>query len=94
MVALFAVLTLGMWVPTLEAHYFTYTAVGGPVPGLTVDYGSKKQMQEAILRIRENPELGREMGERGRSEFQENWRPEIVEERLLEAYDQVFWGRP
>jgi glycosyltransferase involved in cell wall biosynthesis len=54
--------------------------------GVAVTYGSKRELQEAILRFKEDPGLAREMGERGWAEFQRNWRPELMEERLLEAY--------
>jgi glycosyltransferase involved in cell wall biosynthesis len=57
--------------------------------GIAVTYGSQKELQNAILRFRNDPDLAREMGEKGRVEFQNNWRPEIMEKRLLAAYDQV-----
>ena len=58
--------------------------------GVAVTYGSKKELQDAILKFKKNPELVRDMGEKGRTEFQRNWRPEIMEKRLLDAYDQIF----
>ena len=57
--------------------------------GIAVAYGSKKELQEAVLRFRKNPELARQMGEKGRMEFQHHWRPEIMEKRLLDAYNQL-----
>jgi len=54
--------------------------------GMAVGYGSKQELQEAILRLKDNPDLARRMGEKGQAEFQRNWRPELMEERLLEAY--------
>lgn len=54
--------------------------------GVEVPYGSRKGLQEAILRLKGDPELARRMGEKGRVEFQHNWRPELMEGRLLEAY--------
>lgn len=54
--------------------------------GVAVSYGSRQELQEAILRFRNDPALGRQMGEKGRVEFQHRWRPELMEERLLEAY--------
>ena len=61
--------------------------------GVAVNYGSKQELQEAILGFRENPDLAREMGEKGRAEFDCGWRPELMEERLLEAYAEVL-GKP
>jgi glycosyltransferase involved in cell wall biosynthesis len=57
--------------------------------GVAVTYGSKNELQEAILRFKENPDLSQEMGARGRNEFQQNWRPELMETRLLEAYSSI-----
>ena len=58
--------------------------------GVAVTYGSKKELQEAILRFKNDPELGSAMGDKGREEFQRNWRPEIMEKRLLEAYNLIL----
>lgn len=58
--------------------------------GVAVCYGSKNELQDAILQFKNNPELTRETGARGREEFQRNWRPEIMEQRLLEAYAEVL----
>jgi glycosyltransferase involved in cell wall biosynthesis len=57
--------------------------------GIAVSYGSKDELQEAILRFKNDPDLGRMMGEKGREEFERNWRPEIMERRLLEAYGHL-----
>lgn len=54
--------------------------------GLAVGYGSKQELQEAILRFRDEPDLARQMGGKGQEEFQRSWRPELMEERLLNAY--------
>ncbi len=57
--------------------------------GLSVQYGSKDELKKAILRLKNNPQLIREMGEKGKNEFEENWRPEIMEERLKECYTKL-----
>ena len=57
--------------------------------GVAVTYGSKKELQEAILQVKGNPDLARKMGEKGRAEFQLNWLPEIMERRLLDAYNLI-----
>jgi glycosyltransferase involved in cell wall biosynthesis len=46
-------------------------------------------LQEAILRFRNDPDLARQMGEKGRAEFQRHWRPEIMKKRLLDAYLEI-----
>ena len=57
--------------------------------GVAVRYGSKQELQKAILRLKDNPALARAMGEKGRAEFTRNWRPELMEERLLAAYAKI-----
>lgn len=54
--------------------------------GIAIKYSSKEELQKAILRFKNTPQLIKEMGEKGKSEFEKNWRPEIMEKRLLEAY--------
>jgi glycosyltransferase involved in cell wall biosynthesis len=61
--------------------------------GVAVTYGSKIELQDAILRFKNDPDLAREMGERGREEFQRNWRPEFMEKRLLDAYGLVLGAK-
>jgi glycosyltransferase involved in cell wall biosynthesis len=58
--------------------------------GVAVTYGSKKELQHAILLFKNNPDLALEKGEKGRAEFQRNWRPEIMEKRLLDAYGHMM----
>lgn len=57
--------------------------------GVAVPYGSKEVLKKAILMFKENPKLAQEMGARGKDEFERNWRPEIMEKRLLEAYAEL-----
>lgn len=54
--------------------------------GLAVQYGSKDELKAAVLLLKNDPQLRREMGEKGNNEYKENWRPEIMEERLRECY--------
>lgn len=58
--------------------------------GVIVKYGSKVELQKAVLYLKDNPDIAREMGERGRKEYEQNWRPEAIEARLLEAYKNVI----
>jgi glycosyltransferase involved in cell wall biosynthesis len=60
--------------------------------GIVIKYGSKEELQRAILRFKNNPHLTKGMGEKGKSEFEKNWRPEIMERRLLEAYTKIAGG--
>ncbi|MDP3110498.1 MAG: glycosyltransferase [Thermodesulfovibrionales bacterium] len=57
--------------------------------GLSIQYGSKDELKKAVLLLKNTPQLRREMGEKGKNEFEENWRPEIMEERLKECYAKL-----
>ena len=54
--------------------------------GLIVDYGSKEELQSALLRLASYPDYAKGLGCNGREEFERNWRPEIMEERLVSLY--------
>lgn len=58
--------------------------------GLAVTYGDAKELREAILTLRRDPGLLLEMGQRGRIEFEGNWRPAQMRERLLAAYRNIM----
>lgn len=62
--------------------------------GVAITYGSRKELQDAILRFKNDPDLAREMGEKGRAEFQRNWRPEFMEKRLLDTYSEAVIRDP
>lgn len=54
--------------------------------GVAVPYGSRQALKKAILLFQENPGMALKTGAMGKSEFERNWRPEVMEKRLLEAY--------
>jgi glycosyltransferase involved in cell wall biosynthesis len=58
--------------------------------GVAVTYGSIKELQDAILLFKNDPDLAREMGEKGRAEFQRNFRPDIMENRLTAMYKSLI----
>lgn len=58
--------------------------------GVAVRYGSKEELKGAILNFRKNPDLIKEMGGKGRREYERNWLPEAMEKRLLKAYEDVM----
>jgi glycosyltransferase involved in cell wall biosynthesis len=60
--------------------------------GIAIPYGDKAALKGAILALKNDPTLARQMGERGRVEFEGNWRPEVMEARLLGAYGAVVKG--
>lgn len=58
--------------------------------GVAVQYNSKEELKNAILKFKNNPNIIQEMGEKGKNEFENNWSPEIMERRLLEAYGKLL----
>lgn len=58
--------------------------------GVIVKYGSKEELKRAILNLKNNPELIMKMGEVGRNEYIRNFRPEIMEKRLLDVYNDLI----
>jgi glycosyltransferase involved in cell wall biosynthesis len=58
--------------------------------GLIIKYGSKEELQKAILRFRDNPALSGEMGEKGKREFERNWQFAVMAGRLLDAYRDLL----
>ena len=55
--------------------------------GIIIKYGSKEELKKVVLQLKENSVLAGEMGEKGKREFDRNWTTEIMEKRLLDAYD-------
>jgi len=58
--------------------------------GIAVDYGSHTALTEAILHLKNNPNLAMDMGENGQREFQRAWRMDMMEKRLLEHYERLL----
>jgi glycosyltransferase involved in cell wall biosynthesis len=60
--------------------------------GILVDYENVKQIKEAIISLRDNPELCTKLGENGRRAFLEKYNWMIMEEKLLKSYESLFSG--
>jgi len=58
--------------------------------GITVDSGSTEQIGKAIVRLKENPELCRQLGQNGRKAYEQKYNREIMEQRLLELYHKML----
>lgn len=58
--------------------------------GVAINYGSKQEMKDAILRFLQCPDMARKMGEKGLKEFERNWHPDVMKKRLLDAYGQIL----
>jgi glycosyltransferase involved in cell wall biosynthesis len=58
--------------------------------GMAVPYGEREELQNAILYLQRNPGVRKDMGERGRKEFEKNWTSDVMTKRLLDAYRGLF----
>lgn len=57
--------------------------------GIAVEYGSRSALRDAILKLKNDPGMARQLGRRGKEEFERAWTHEIMERRLLEAYGEL-----
>jgi glycosyltransferase involved in cell wall biosynthesis len=58
--------------------------------GLVVEYENVEQISQAIITLRDNPELRRRLGTNGRKAFVENYNWAKMEERLLRTYQLLL----
>ena len=54
--------------------------------GLSVDCNSVDEIRKAILMLKEDPDLCRQLGAKGRRAYEERYNWEIMEKRLLAIY--------
>lgn len=57
--------------------------------GIIVQYNNIKQIKEAIVTLKDNPELRKRLGENGRKAFLEKYNWGIMEEKLFEIYSDL-----
>jgi len=58
--------------------------------GLVVPYGDVKAIKEAILKLKNDPELRQTLGMNGRKAYEERYSWRIMEKKLLELYANLF----
>jgi glycosyltransferase involved in cell wall biosynthesis len=58
--------------------------------GLAVDYNNVETVKQAILYLKDHPEIGLQMGVNGKKAFEQKFNWNIMEERLLNLYDQLL----
>lgn len=58
--------------------------------GLVVNYGDVKQIEQAIISLRDNPEMRRLLGTNGRKAFLEKYNWDRMEEKLLKTYENLL----
>jgi len=56
--------------------------------GLVVDANNIEEIKEAIIKLRDNPELCKELGANARRAYEERYSWEIMEQRLLNLYQE------
>ena len=57
--------------------------------GLVVDANNVEEIKEAIIKLRDNPELCEELGANGRKAYEERYSWEIMEQHLLALYQEL-----
>jgi len=57
--------------------------------GLVVKYNNYKDVQEAIIRLKNNPLLRKELGGNGRQAYEQKYSWDLMKIRLLRLYDQL-----
>jgi glycosyltransferase involved in cell wall biosynthesis len=58
--------------------------------GIIVAYDNKEQIKEAIITLRDNPELRKSLGANSRKAFLEKYNWTIMEEKLYKIYDDLL----
>ena len=57
--------------------------------GLLVEYKDKHELAAALIRLIENPQLRKELGEKGRQKLEKNYTREIVGKKYREFYGKI-----
>jgi glycosyltransferase involved in cell wall biosynthesis len=58
--------------------------------GIVVEYDNVKQIKEAIITLRDNPELRRKLGDNGRKAFVEKYNWSRMEQKLYKIYESLL----
>jgi glycosyltransferase involved in cell wall biosynthesis len=64
--------------------------VNGSDCGIVVEYDNLQQIKEAIIKLRDNPQLCKEFGDNGRIAFIEKYNWNIMEQRLYKLYGDLI----
>lgn len=64
------------------------TVIDG-VCGILVEPEAPEEMASAIMRLIENPELRKKMGDEGKRRYLQNYTPEVVGERWMQIYEGI-----
>ena len=58
--------------------------------GLVVSYGDVDAIKEAIIKLKSDPQLYKQLGENGRRAYEEKYNWTMMERRLLDAYKDII----
>jgi glycosyltransferase involved in cell wall biosynthesis len=58
--------------------------------GIIVEYDNVKQIKDTILKLRDDPNLRKRVGEHGRKAFLEKYNWDIMEQRLYKIYEDLI----
>jgi len=83
---LFEAMMLGIPIITNVAHEI----VNETCCGVTVEYDNPEQLREAIIRLRDNPELRKKLEVNGRKAYLEKYNWNIMEQRLYKIHDNLL----
>lgn len=61
--------------------------------GLVIDANNIEEVEGAIIKLRDNPELCKELGANGRKAYEQRYSWEIMERRLLNLYQELTGER-
>ena len=61
--------------------------------GLVVPYGDVNAIKEAVLRLKNDPELCQRLGQNGRKAYDNRYSWNIMESRLIDAYNELAKSR-
>ncbi len=60
--------------------------------GIVVPYGDVDAIKEAILRLKNDPGLRQELGQNGRKAYEDRYSWNIMENRIIDAYNELAKG--
>ena len=58
--------------------------------GILVDYDNLIKMKEGIVKLRDNPELRKKLGDNGRNAFLQKYNWNAMEQKLYGVYGQLI----
>jgi glycosyltransferase involved in cell wall biosynthesis len=58
--------------------------------GIVVEYDNVKQIKQAIITLRDNPELSKRFGDNGRKAFVEKYNWSRMEQKLFKVYERLL----